>query len=156
MTMNSSPSSQDFRHFSSYRSLGRASQNSDDTFAAAKSIGTLKASSSPVTFNYKSSLSKTDRSDFVKLQIAPGATFSSITNLSKTTGGKIRVTTFFELPGSSPQQATTSKFAPGTKSSTSNTPFSNTFGLSILLYVQVSTLTPSKPVSYDFKITFKP
>ena len=156
MPTNLSLSNNDFRQLSSYQSLSRASQNSDDKFATAKSIGTLKASSAPTTFKFKSSLDKKDRNDFVKLVIAPGAAFSSTTNSSKTTGGKIRVTGFFELPGSSPRQITTFKFAPGTKSLTSDTPFSNTFGLSILLYLQVSTLTPSKPVSYDFKITFKP
>lgn len=156
MTTHSSLATSDLRRLSSYKLLKPSSQNPDDTFAGATSLGTLRASSSPVTFRFRNKLSKSDRNDYVKLEIASGAAFSSITSQAKITGGKVKATSYFELPGSTPRRATAFNYAPGTNSQVSNSPFSNVFGRSVILYLQVSSLSPSKNISYNFKITFKP
>jgi hypothetical protein len=125
----------------------QATRQLNSTFATAKSLGVLRASSSPVTFKLKGGLTKSDRNDFVQLEIAPGASFSSITNL-------INVTSYFQIPGSSPQKVNTSKFTSGKKSQVTNSPFSNSFGISVQLFVQVRSVSPSKDIFYNSRITF--
>ncbi len=145
-------------HLSGQRSdlslLSQSTQKLNNTFATAKSLGVLRASSSPVTFKLKGSLTKSDRNDFVKLEIAPGAAFSSITNSINIQGGGVNVTSYFQIPGSSPQKVNTSKFTPGKKSQVTNSPFSNSFGISVQLFVQVRSVSPSKDIFYNSRITF--
>jgi len=132
----------------------QATRQLNSTFATAKSLGVLRASSSPVTFKLKGGLTKSDRNDFVQLEIAPGASFSSITNLINVKGGDVKVTSYFQIPGSSPQKVNTSKFTSGKKSQVTNSPFSNSFGISVQLFVQVRSVSPSKDIFYNSRITF--
>jgi len=139
---------------SNLSSVTQSAQQLNNTFATAKSLGVLRSSSSPVTFKLKGSLTKSDRNDFVKLEIAPGASFSSITNLINIRGGDVKVTSYLQFPGSSPRKVNTSQFTPGKKSQVTNSPFSNSFGISIQLFVQVRSTSPSKDIFYNSGITF--
>lgn len=137
-------------------SLTRASQNSDDTFATAKSLGSLSASSSPVSFSFRGQLGKTDRDDFLKLEILPGAAFSSIAPSVTIRGSNVRLLTSFEFPGASPQPAASLGFRVGRSSQVLASPFANTFGVPLQIYLQVRRVNPNKRVSYRFNVTFNP
>lgn len=156
MSYRTSVSNNTFRQLSSLSSISRASQNSDDSFGTAKSLGSLRASSSPVSFSFKGRLSKSDRDDFLKLEIAPGAAFASISNKVTIKGGNTRLAIFFEFPGSAPQQASSLRYRPGSTTQVSNTPFANTVGIPLQLYLQVRSLNARKNTSYNFKLTFSP
>jgi hypothetical protein len=136
--------------------LTRASQNSDDTFATAKSLGSLSASSSPVSFNFRGQLSRTDRDDFLKLQILPGAAFSSIAPTVTIRGAGVRLLTAFEFPGGTPQPAASLRFRVGRSSEVISSPFANTFGVPLQIYLQIRRVNPTKRVSYNFNVTFNP
>ncbi|HEY9628801.1 MAG TPA: hypothetical protein V6C84_15990 [Coleofasciculaceae cyanobacterium] len=143
-----------FRQYSALSPFKQSAQKSDNSFATARSLGTLRAGSSPVKFRLQGSLNKRDRDDYVKLELAPGAAFSSITNLIAIKGGGIRVTSYLQFPGSSPQKVNSSTFAAGRRTQVTNAPFSNTFGVSVQLFVQVRSLKPSKDIFYNSGITF--
>jgi hypothetical protein len=150
------PPTNQFRQLSSPRLLTRASQNADDTFAGAKSLGSLGPGSSAVSFNARGTLSRTDRDDFLKLQILPGAAYSSIANTVTIRGANVRLITSVEIPGAPPQQASAVRLKVGTDSTVANVPFANTFGIPIQIYLQVRRISPNKRVSYNFKVTFNP
>lgn len=157
MTSYSSRSSANqFRQLSSPRLLSRASQNDDDTLAGAKSLGSLGQSSSAVSFNFKGTLNRTDRDDFSKLVVLPGAAFSSLAYQVTVRGANIRLITSLEIPGSPPQQTSAFRFKTGTNSQQINTPFANTFGIPLQIYLQVRRVNPTKRVSYNFNVTFNP
>lgn len=134
----------------------RAFNQRDNSFNTAKSIGTLRASSSPVQFGFKGGLNKRDRVDFFKLTIAPGAAFTSTRNQSNLRGGNVQITTYVEIAGGPRQRVDVSRFSPGKTSEEFNSPFSNSVGLSIQLVFEVRTLSPARKINYQSTLTFTP
>jgi hypothetical protein len=135
-------------------SFSRVAQKNDNTFASAKRLGTLRASSSPVTLKFNGQLDRKDRDDFVKLEIAPGATFASTKTQINFKDGNLRVTSYLALPNSAPQKVSEFQYRPGKNVQLVNSPVSNPFGLPIQIFVQIRTLKPSKDIFYNASLTF--
>lgn len=144
------------RELSNSRSL--ASNQSDNTIGAAKLIGTFNRSSTPTTLQYRDKVGKSDRIDFLRIDLAPTAGFSSTRNLIKIKGGNINITTSIGLPGAPLQTVDVSNFGSGSNVIESNTPFSNVFGTTTQLFFRIQLARPrsAKKVSYRIKLTFNP
>jgi hypothetical protein len=155
------PSFHQFRQSSSFPLTSplslKATRVADDSFATAKRIGTLRASSTPVTLNFRGNVNRTDRVDFLRLDIAPGAAFSTAQQTSQIRGGNIRIITYLELPGQARQKLLTVKYQPGSYSNSNSlgSPVANNFGGTARVYFEIRNLGQTK-VTYQTTSTFKP
>jgi hypothetical protein len=102
-------------------------------------------------------LDQTNRTTFLRLDLAPGASFASVQQTSTIRGGSIRIISYLQLPGQARQKVLNMKYQPGTYSNAngSSSPVSNTFGGTARIYFEVRNLT-AKRVSYQTTATFNP
>lgn len=127
----------------------------DDTFAAAKSIGTLRASSAPVTLRAKGKLGVSDRVDFYKFTISPGTNFPSYTDRFKVSGGRLKAAVYVQHPilTGGEIQLIGSKIYQGQSSAVNRQPTNNDSFAPITIYVK-ATLVGKATTQYDFKTTY--
>jgi len=130
--------------------------SNDDSFATAKFLGTLRASSSPIQLKYKGKLNKNDTVDFFRLDIAPGAAFATLTGFGNVRGGRLQVNSFVGVGGAAPIKSLSLVYNPGPYTESSSTPFVNNLSSKIQLYIEVRSLSNSKKIVYKATSFFNP
>ncbi|MFM7426358.1 MAG: hypothetical protein ACKO7W_15415 [Elainella sp.] len=115
----------------------------------------MRSSRTPVILSYRGQLNSQDRVDFIRLDIAPGASFSGSAETGRIQGGRVRTTNYVQIPGQPRQKVLTVNYRPGPFRERSNALFANTFGFTIRLYVEIRSLDRA-PVSYRSKATYFP
>jgi hypothetical protein len=126
----------------------------DNSFNTAKFVGTLRASSVPTTLRVNGKLNRNDRVDFFRIDVAPGATFSTQIDSGTIRGGRIRSTSYVQVPGQSLTKVQTEVYRPGFYSRETNVPFVNNLGFTLRIYTEVRNLT-NKTVRYNSQSLFR-
>lgn len=124
-------------------------RTANNSFNTAKRIGILRASSSSTKVKFKGKLNAQDPVDFFRLDIAPGATFSTQIDSGKLQGGKVRVINYVAFSGQTPFKAQTQVYNPGSFSKEYNDRFANNTGSPIQIYYEVRSLSKTKSISYN-------
>lgn len=137
------------------RSIARTLSNSDDTFQTAKKIGKLKASSEPLVIRGKGVVGNSDRVDFLKFTVQPGANFSSNQSTYKISGGKVKLQVFAKHPEltNNKNQSLGVRSLSGRSSFFDDQPTFNETSDPITVYIKVST-SSKKTVQYDIKTVY--
>lgn len=138
-----------------WTSLPQSLGTRDNSFNTAKFLGTLRASSSPVRLKLSGKLDRNDRVDFFRIDLAPGASFSSQIDRSTVQGGSVRVIVYFIVPGQSPTRVQTQNYRPGSYVEEFNTPFTNNLGFTLQIYNEVRSLSKNKIIKYRSQSLFK-
>lgn len=126
----------------------------DNSFNTAKFIGTLRASSVPTTLRINGKLDRNDQVDFFRIDVAPGARFSAQIDSGTIRGGRIRSTSYVQVPGQSLKKFQTEVYRPGSYSRETNVPFVNNLGFTLRIYTEVRNLT-NKTVRYNSRSLFR-
>lgn len=128
--------------------------DSDNSLKDAKFLGIVKPSSSSTTFQYQSSVGGGDKVDYLRLDIAPGASVSEQVDIVRIKGGTIKATTFVLVPGQSLQKIATFKYEPGKTVEKEEVNLVNPFSEPIEFYLKIS--AGKNKVKYKAKTIFKP
>lgn len=146
-----------FRAVEILQPVARSLSKSDDTFATARKIGTLRASSTPTTIRALGTLSPFDRVDVYKFTVSPGANFSSYTDLFQVSANRVKASAYVQHPDLTDDniQFIGSRVLKGTTSLVTNRSTNNDSFDPLTLYVKV-TLLGNGTTKYNFKTTYNP
>ncbi len=132
----------------------QGTRDRDDFLSSAKLIGTLRANSTPATLRIRGKLDRNDRVDYFRIDVAPGAAFSTQIDSGTIRGGRIRATSYVEVPGQPLQKSQTVIYRPGSYSQETSVPFVNNLGFTLRIYTEVRNLS-NRAVRYNSQSLFR-
>lgn len=155
MSINSNFSQSSFQKISSSFSLGKSLKASDNSFATANFLGTIRPGRLPVRFRASGTLNRNDRVDFFRYDFAPGASINNQVETGSLKGGRIKAISYVAVPGQAPRQFQALTYAPGRLREKYDTPVTNNFGTTIQIYIAVRSLNRNARIGYSYTVTFQ-
>ncbi len=140
---------------SSAPSLSKSLRDSNSSFNTAKFLGRIKANASSGRVRFSGILDRSDQVDFFRVDVAPGASFSTATTSGKVKGGRIRINSYYSPPGQSPIKYLSVVFRPGSYSQEASVPLFNNFDSTIQVYAEVQSLSRNRTIRYSAQSLFR-
>ncbi len=140
---------------SSASSLSRSLRASNNSFDTAKFLGKIRPNASSARIRFSGTLDRNDPVDFFRVDVAPGASFSTANVSGTINGGRIRIKSYYALPGKSPTQYLSVVFRPGSYSEDARLPLFNNFDSTIQVYAEVRSLSRDKTIKYSARSLFR-
>jgi hypothetical protein len=134
-----------FRSATNLHSLGRS--RSDNTFATATNLGNVLPSTTNVSFRASGTVSKSDKVDFYKLTLSPGANLPSGQESYRLKNGSAVVSTYGEAQG---QRLAISKYTFRRGSNSFASSLVNPSQVPITIYLKVERRTEEARYNFTF------